>query len=119
MGTRTTQQIDQKLAETEAKRREVKERAETLEAKATAEMLETGTSESAEAAYKLRAQLPVFDRAMAALQNERVEAIARERAERNVERWVDFAKEAAAFVALAQDHDTTVRLCGLQRRVLL
>jgi len=92
---RTTQEIDQKLGELEAKRREFVDQAETLEAKATEETLETGTSESAEAAFKLRAQLPALDRAMAALQNERVEAVERDRAERARQIWDEIIRPGA------------------------
>ena len=84
---RTTQEIDQKLGELETKRRRCVEQAETLEAKATEETLETGTSETAEAAFRLRVQLPAIDRAIGALQNERVEALERERAERERQIW--------------------------------
>ena len=87
MNLKNTAEIDRKLGELETRRREFVNEAETLEAKATEETLETGTSESAEAAFKLRAQLPPIDRAMAGLQNERVEAVERERAERDRKVW--------------------------------
>src|SRR5271166_6136879 len=84
---RMTQEIDQKLGELETKRRQCVEQAEDLETKATEETLETGTSETAEAAFRLRVQLPAFDRAIGALQNERVEAVERERTERDRQIW--------------------------------
>lgn len=91
---RTPKEIDQQAGELEAKRRDALAQADALDAKATAETLEKGTSPSAEKAFRLRAQIPPIDRALAALQNERVEAVEREQAERDARLWAEVRRDA-------------------------
>ena len=117
MNLKSIAEIDQKRGELEAKRRECIAQAEQLDAKAADE--EPGNSESAERAFRLRAQIPAIERSIHALQGERVEAVEQERAARNVEKWRAFAKEADSFMALARDHDAFIAICAVQRHALL
>jgi hypothetical protein len=91
---RTTQEIDHKLGELGAKRRDCVAQADALDLKA-AEEVESGNSESAEDAFKLRAQIPAIDRAMATLQNERIEAVERERRVRDQKVWDEMIRPGA------------------------
>jgi hypothetical protein len=97
-------ECDRQIEELQKRREEHKAQADTLDAKATDEILETGTSESAEAAFRLRAQLPPIDRALIARQTERAELVAAEAAAARLQRWREYRLIALALSVAIDSH---------------
>jgi len=109
-------ECDRQIEELQKRREEHKAQADTLDAKAAEEILEAGTSESAEAAFRLRAQLPAIDRALTALRSERAEIEAAAASAAKLQRWREYGERMGALQLTILAYNLELATCAERHR---